>query len=104
MSQRSSRRDFLKTSAMAGVGFWVAGGLEAAQQRQPGPNDRLNIALIGAGGRGEAHIGPSLKTENLIALCDVDDARAANAYKRAPTRAVTTTSACCSKRKRPSMR
>ena len=31
MSRRSSRRNFLKTTAAAGVGFWVAGGIEAAQ-------------------------------------------------------------------------
>ena len=32
---------------------------------------------------GEAHLGLA-KTGNIVALCDVDDARAANAYKRLP--------------------
>jgi len=82
MSRQTSRRQFLQTTAAAGVGFWVAGGLEAAP-RQPGPNDRLNIAIIGCGGRGEAHLGLA-KTENIVALCDVDEQRAANAFKRFP--------------------
>jgi len=82
MSRQSSRRKFLKTTAAAGVGFWVAGGVEGAQ-RQPGPNERLNIGLIGAGGQGGASLDLS-STENIVALCDVDDQRAAGAYKRLP--------------------
>ncbi len=36
------------------------------------PSNKLNVALIGTWGRGEAHFG-GLATENVVALCDVDD-------------------------------
>ncbi|MCI0464003.1 MAG: Gfo/Idh/MocA family oxidoreductase [Gemmataceae bacterium] len=82
---RTNRRDFLKVAAAAGTGFWVASGheLEGAA-RQPGPNDRLNVAIIGAGGQGGGNLGQIARTENIVALCDVDDRRAANAYKQHP--------------------
>jgi predicted dehydrogenase len=86
MSRRINRRDFLKATALTGAGFWVASGFEAegAQQRRPGPNDRLNIGIIGAGGQGGGNLGAVARTENIVALCDVDDRRAARAYKDHP--------------------
>ncbi len=77
------RRDFLKTTAAAGFGFWVAGGLRGDGPRRPGPNDRLNIALIGAGGRASGNL-QGVAAENIVALCDVDERRAANAFQRYP--------------------
>ncbi len=44
------------------------------------PNERLNIACIGCGGMGEEDIGEYLD-ENIVALCDVDPARAQKAYR-----------------------
>src|SRR5262249_40041467 len=77
---RRSRRSFLKASAAAGVGFLIAEGLEGAQERRPGPADRLNIAIIGAGGQGGSYLGNVAKTENIVALCDVVEQRAAKAF------------------------
>ena len=45
MSWRANRREFLKSSALAGVGFWVAGSSAAGQSRSP--NEKLNIGIIG---------------------------------------------------------
>ncbi len=36
------------------------------------PNSRLNIAIIGVGGRGQGHRA-ALRAENVVALCDVDE-------------------------------
>ena len=47
------------------------------------PNNRLNIALIGVGGRGRAAI-TDLKTENFVAFCDVDEVRASETFKEHP--------------------
>jgi predicted dehydrogenase len=80
----SSRRRFLKQTALAGTGFWVAGGLVAAPLRQPGPNERVNIAVIGVGGQGESNINSVVKLANIVALCDVDEARAGRTYKKFP--------------------
>ncbi len=84
MNLQTSRRDFLKTTAAAGVGFWVAGTTRDVLATPPGPNDRLNVAVIGAGGRGGSNLGAVARTENIVALCDVDEQRARNAFNRFP--------------------
>jgi predicted dehydrogenase len=40
----------------------------------PSPNSKLNIAVIGAGGRGGADAKMFLHEDNVIAFCDVDEA------------------------------
>ena len=72
MSRRRSRRQFLQQglaagTALAGVGYWS----QRAAAESKGPNERLNIGIIGSGGRGGANLG-SVSTENIVALCDVD--------------------------------
>jgi predicted dehydrogenase len=85
MSRRTNRRDFLKYTALAGTGFWVASGFDSeAAQRRPGPMDRLNVAFIGCGGMGHGNLQNIARSENVVYLCDVDDRRAANAYKEFP--------------------
>ena len=76
---QTSRRDFLKTSAAAGFGFWVAGSTASAVTR-PGPNERLNVAFIGVGGRGGSNLGAVARSENVVALCDVDSNRARGGF------------------------
>jgi predicted dehydrogenase len=46
-------------------------------------NDRLNLAIVGCGGQGAENID-KLAGENIVALCDVDDGRAADAFQRFP--------------------
>jgi hypothetical protein len=62
-----SRREFLRTSALA-AGVFALGGPPVA--RAAGPNEKLNIAIIGAGGRG-ADNTKGVASENIVALCDV---------------------------------
>jgi hypothetical protein len=70
MSQRMKRRDLFKASAATGLGLMaVRSGVLAAGKS---PNDKLNIAAIGAGGRGWENI-KSVRSENIVALCDVND-------------------------------
>jgi predicted dehydrogenase len=83
MTHRSNRRQFLQQAALAGAGVWVAAGHAPTQQRSP--NERLNLAIIGVGGRGAANTN-SLSSENIVALCDIDDHyldRAAARFPRA---------------------
>jgi predicted dehydrogenase len=73
MGQDSTRRDFLKRSAAAGVGFWALGGVSAAGR---GANDRVRIAGIGVGGpRGKGHsdILQAANHGEVVAICDIDD-------------------------------
>lgn len=46
-------------------------------------HERLNVAAIGVGGRGAADLW-DLREHNIVALCDVDDVRAAVSYERFP--------------------
>ena len=43
------------------------------------PSEKLNIACIGVGGRGYA-MAMNVSTENIVALCDVDDKRGSKAF------------------------
>lgn len=47
------------------------------------PSEKLNIAAIGAGGMGSSNL-KGMEHENIVALCDVDDERAAGSFKRYP--------------------
>jgi predicted dehydrogenase len=71
MSRRTNRRDFLKQSALAGAGFWVAGGLTRADSKSA--NEKINIACIGVGGKGQSDTEQAGKLGNIVALCDIDD-------------------------------
>jgi predicted dehydrogenase len=48
------------------------------------PSEKISVACIGVGGRGGASVR-ACKNENIVALCDVDDRRAAGSYKQFPT-------------------
>src|SRR5437867_9660258 len=71
MTRRTNRRTFLKTSALSGVGFWVAG--QSAIGFSKSPNERLNIACVGVGGKGASDTDQAANHGNIVALCDCDD-------------------------------
>jgi len=66
-----SRREFLKESALAGAGAAVMGGLAPA--RVLGANDKIRLALLGAGGRGSYDMSLFQKDPSVevVAVCDV---------------------------------
>ena len=78
-----TRRDFLKGAALAGAGILVSSGAGCAllrpSPRYRSPNEKLNIACIGVGGRGRANVNGVI-TENIVALCDVDDQKLCGTY------------------------
>jgi len=76
-----SRRTFLKTASVASAA--VAFPHVMRSQQGQSPNNKLNVACIGAGGRGGAAVN-GMKEENIVALCDVDEARAAGSFKLHP--------------------
>ncbi len=76
-----SRRKFLKSSIAASSLFVLP--RFAIGREGPPPSSRLNIAFIGAGGQAEAAFS-GCDGENFVALCDVDDKRAADAYAKYP--------------------
>jgi len=91
MSPQLHRRQMLKRAAAAGAGIWLAGRGHRAQHGRGwagtvSANEKLNIAVVGCGGQG----GENLKQvagENIVALCDVDESRAAGALQQFPAAA-----------------
>lgn len=77
----NTRRHFLGTSALA-TGAFLAPRF-AIGQSGPSANSRINLAFIGVGGRGMDNLN-SLAGENIVALCDIDDQRAADAFGKFP--------------------
>lgn len=82
MSHRISRRQFTKIAGALGVGYFAGHGFNAPL-RAAGPSDKLNLAVIGVGGRGAANLG-GCKDQNLLALVDCDEKSAAKSYGAFP--------------------
>ncbi|MFB3777903.1 MAG: Gfo/Idh/MocA family protein [Bryobacteraceae bacterium] len=80
---RFSRRYFFYGALLAGAvpagGFGSVASLGRLGYKSP--NEKLNIAAIGAGGQGAANLSAAAPTENIVALCDVDDRRAASTFE-----------------------
>lgn len=83
MSERIARRTFLKGAAAGACGLLflrdskLAFGYEA--------NEKLDIAIIGCGGRGRNNLDALAGTgQNIVALCDVDERITADALKAYP--------------------
>ena len=72
----------LRNATLAGIGIWTAAARSSGGQSQS-PNERLSIAGIGVGGQGGWDIG-NCASENIVALCDVDDRRSGPSVKRFP--------------------
>ena len=77
-----TRRQFLKSATAASVGSLAFPYIMRSQGGQS-PNNKLNIACVGVGGRGRAAV-EGLKDQNFIAFADVDDDRAAKTYTEYP--------------------
>ena len=83
--QGTSRRHFFFGSLLAGAvpaaGFGSVASLKRLGYKSP--NEKLNIAAIGAGGKGAADI-VGCQTENIVAMADPDDKRAEKTFKQFP--------------------
>lgn len=76
-----SRRSFLKTSSVAASALAFPAVLRSQPAGTPSPLNRLNVAVIGVGGRGGAAV-EGVRDENIVALCDVDSERADGSLKK----------------------
>jgi len=79
-----TRRHFFYGSLLAGAvpaaGIGKTPSLKAAGYKSP--NEKLNFAAIGSGGQGASNLGAAAPTENIVALCDVDDRKAKASFDR----------------------
>ena len=78
-----NRRSFLQRTAIAGSSYLFLTSAKTALTYAA--NDKLNIAGIGVGGQGRGNMDALAGTgQNIVALCDVDQARAGDVYKKYP--------------------
>ncbi|MEH3112793.1 Gfo/Idh/MocA family protein [Pedobacter terrae] len=82
----SNRRDFIKTSAIAAAAFMIVPRHVLGGTGYLAPSDRLLVAGIGVGGKGQSDLEMFYKSGKayIAFLCDVDDRRAANSVKAYP--------------------
>jgi predicted dehydrogenase len=81
----TSRRRLLGAAAAAGVGVTIVPRHVLGGQGQTPPSERINLAGIGAGGMGGGDIATFARLGcNVVALCDVDDERAAGTFRAHP--------------------
>jgi predicted dehydrogenase len=80
-----TRRTFLSTAAAGGFGFTIVPRHVLGGAGQVPPSERVNVAAIGAGGMGGGDIATVHRLgANIVALCDVDEIRAAGSFNAFP--------------------
>src|SRR6476469_2095982 len=84
-NEENSRRSFIKNSALTAAGFMIV-PRHVLGRGFLAPSDRLIVAGVGVGGKGESDIANFYKSgkADIAFLCDVDDRRAANKVKKFP--------------------
>ncbi|WP_316751341.1 Gfo/Idh/MocA family oxidoreductase [Pedobacter gandavensis] len=85
-AENSSRRNFIKTTALAAAGFMIVPRHVLGGKGFLAPSDRLIVAGVGVGGKGQSNLSNIYKggKADIAFLCDVDDRRAANSVKNFP--------------------
>jgi len=82
-NEGTSRREFLQGTAGTVAAFTIVPSFVLGGKTGAAPSDKLNIAIIGVGGRGDASVN-GCRSENIVALCDVDTSRMAKACREHP--------------------
>ena len=84
--EKISRRYFIVGSALLAAGCSTSAlPRRRGRTRRVSPNERLNVAGIGAGGKGWGDILHCADAgENIVAICDVDWERAAPMFDKFP--------------------
>ena len=83
MSSDIARRDFVGSVAAAGAAFHIVPRHVLGGPGFRAPSDTLNVACVGVGGMGAGDVR-GMSSENIYALCDVDDTRGARSFAEFP--------------------
>jgi predicted dehydrogenase len=73
MPTQLNRRQFVYGATLAGAGFWLSS--QSDHVFGSSPNEQVNIASIGVGGKGSSDTDGAGKYGKIVALCDIDDQR-----------------------------
>src|SRR5262245_4533711 len=74
MSHQLHRRRFLKTATASGLSYWLAAPAFSAD-RVFNSNEKIHVASIGVGGKGESDSRHAGELGELVAICDIDEHR-----------------------------
>lgn len=80
MKCKLSRRHFLSRAGLGAAGLVIL--RNSLSVRGAPANERINVALIGVGGRGTWFVDTIPRMENVVAICDVNEQKIAETYKR----------------------
>jgi predicted dehydrogenase len=78
-----SRREFVGGAAAAAMAFTIVPRHVLGGAGTTPPSEKLNIAGIGIGGQGADDLS-QMESENIVALCDVDEEYAAGTFNKYP--------------------
>jgi len=85
MSNKQRRREFLRNSGLAAAGFFIV-PRHVLGKGYTAPSDKLNLAAIGAGGKGQSDIFNAWNKgeNNVVAFADVDWGQCKTSIERFP--------------------
>ncbi len=81
MTRKTTRRAFLRTTSLTGLGLLLARRAPAVLESDGSPNEKLNVAVVGVAGRGGGNLS-GVAGENIVALCDIDEKNLYNASQQ----------------------
>jgi hypothetical protein len=79
----SSRRFFLRAAALAGSAFALPSCSSAAPRPKKRHDEKLKLLVIGTGGRGAGNVD-GVRSEDIVAVCDIDRLQLARSAKDFP--------------------
>jgi len=80
VNKSMSRRSFISKAALGTTGLLIL--MDSRSARGAPANERVNVALVGVGGRGTWFVNTIPRMENVVAICDVNDRKLAETHKR----------------------
>ena len=84
MPRKTTRRDFLQTSAAVGTAFWTGHSIQPTFAQSGSTVEKINFASIGVEGKGSSDSKDAGNHGNMVAICDIDERRLEKAAARFP--------------------
>jgi len=82
MSNRASRRGFMQTTAGISAGYFIGGSLTGRAEQSP--SEKIRIAGVGVGGKGDSDIRQAGMFGDVVAICDIDEGHLESKAKQMP--------------------
>jgi predicted dehydrogenase len=84
MARKTTRRDFLQTSAAVSTAFWTGHSIQPTFAQSGSTVEKINFASIGVEGKGSSDSKDAGNHGNMVAICDIDERRLEKAAARFP--------------------